>query len=138
MTATRYLTEEEKLKALGKVKLVGDWQAPPERQPFGHPAVPWEDQLDLDEFRTNQGMEIKILPVAPAAINSPKTQSICNSIMNRLRKLNPKESWTATPRGNGIYLRFNGTKRVNQRRNGKATAREAETQEGDALFAETG
>lgn len=138
----RVMTSEEKQKVLQRVKPVGKWQAPPVREvPFGNPPVLWEEQIgDLDEWRQHQGEARKILPLLA---NKAKTDSVCNSIRNRLNKLFEKESWAVfpqtggTPQTDGIFLRFNGAKSTRERKNRQRTAGSASdaAEEGDGLFA---
>ena len=123
------------MKVVQRVKPVGTFEAPPvTNTPFGQTPIPWEEKLgDLNEWREHQGSGRKILPVLADKV---KTASVCNSILQRLRKLFPNESWTTYQREGSIFLRYNGPRRhrtTHQRQeNGDEQSDDSE------LFAQTG
>ncbi len=133
----RVLSQEEREAVLARVRPQGAFKPAKQRTPFGVQPVPWEEKLgNLDEWRENRGKGRAILP---ALATASKSQSVCNSIMSRLRKLFVSESWTAYvgDDGKNILLRFNGPKRTYERQNGE-NGNTHDSDGGHGLFAETG
>ena len=135
MPTNRILTQQEREAVLAKVKPVGDFKPANSRAPFGMQPVPWEERLgSLDEYRQHVGMGRAILPVLSDRI---KTASVQNSILARLKKLYPEESWSTYVEGKQILLKFNGPKRHHIRRNTDEHDRRDSPNESE-LFAQTG
>lgn len=132
MAATRVLSQEEREEILAHIKPTGAFKPPKERRPFGSQPVMWEEQLgDLNEWRKHPGMGRAIVEKLTDPV---KTQSVQNSILNRLRKLYPEESWSTFVDGKYVYLKFGGAKRSYAER----IRRESGEGSGHGLFAETG
>jgi len=127
----RIMTFEQKQAVLQRVKPDSTFHEPPARTPFLNRPVPWEERLgNLEQWRKNQGRDRKILP---ALATEAQTSSVCNSIMQRLRKLFPNESWTCHVVNENVYLRYNGERRKYQRSDRKDSNDDA-----DSLFKHTG
>ena len=125
MAGVRVLTQTEREEVLANVKPFGGFKPPKERKPFGSEPIPWEQRLgSLEDFRKHQGMGRAIVK---KLADSAKTQSVQNSIGNRLRRLYPEESWSTYVDAEYIFLKFGGQKRVYRREDGAAPAAEAES-----------
>lgn len=132
MPQNRIMTPEQRLAVLGRVKPQGGFIEPPQKNPFSQTPIPWEEQLgDLQEWRDHKGAGRKILP---ALADGVKTQSVMNSILARLRKLYPEESWSCYVNGSSVYLKFNGPRRHNRTSGAGTNERSGE----DDLFSQTG
>ena len=106
MTVTRNLTADERAAVFARIKPVGGFKAAQERKPFGMQPVPWEDKLgNLDDWRSRAGQGRAIAPVLSS---EAKTQSVRSSIVGRLKKVYPGESWSTFVDNKQIFLRYNG------------------------------
>jgi len=106
MTVTRNLTADERAAVFARIKPVGGFKPAQERKPFGMQPIAWEDKLgNLDEWREHQGQGRAIAPVLS---NEAKTQSVRHSIVGRLKKVYPGESWSTFVDNKQIFLRYNG------------------------------
>lgn len=134
MPTNRIMTAEERMKVLQRVKPVGTFEQPPSTgTPFGQTPIPWEDRLgNLDEWREHRGAGRKILPALSDRI---KSTSVSNSILQRLRKLYPNESWAIYVKDGGIFLKFNGERRHRTTRPRSESGGQSDDTE---LFAKTG
>lgn len=116
MAGVRVLTQTEREEVLQNVKPFGQFKMPKERKPFGSEPIPWEQRLgNLDEWRKHPGMGRAIVK---KLADPAKTQSVQNSIGNRLRRLYPNESWSTYVDAEYVFLKFGGLKRQYKREDG--------------------